>query len=46
MKNSKANLTDSKIVRLAKRDQFRNEGGITTCNFYASPLKVKPDWAY
>jgi len=46
MKNSKTNLTHSEIARLAKRDQLRNEGGTTTCNFYASPLKVKPDWAY
>ena len=45
MKNSKANLTHSEIARLAKRDQLRNEGGTTTCNFYASPLKFKPDWA-
>lgn len=46
MKNSKTNLNHSEIARLAKRDHLRNEGRTTTCNFYASPLKVKPDWAY
>ena len=45
MMNSKTNLSHSEIARLAKRDQLRNEGGTTTCNFYASPLKFKPDWA-
>jgi len=46
MKNSKTNLTHSEIARLAKRDQLRTQGSTSTCNFFASQLKVKPDWAY
>jgi len=46
MMNSKTNLSPSEIARLAKRDQLRTQGGTTTCNFFASQLKGKPDWAY
>ena len=46
VKISENTLSPSELARLSKRDQLRNEGRTTSCDFFASPLKVKPDWAY
>jgi hypothetical protein len=45
MKTSKQKLSPTELARLAKRDELRSKGRVSTCDFYGSPLKVKPDWA-
>lgn len=45
MTNSDHHLSPSEIARLAKRDELRAKGRVGTCDFYGSPLKVKPEWA-
>jgi len=45
MNPSELTFSPSELARLAKRDELHNKGRTCTCDFYGSPLKVKPDWA-